>query len=139
MTTYQKTLNFHQSSRGTYNISTNINQVIRASGIETGVCHVFIKHTSASLMITENADPSVREDIEYWLQQHVVDGDPNYQHNNEGPDDMSAHLRTLLTQTNQTMPISEGKLNLGTWQALFLYEHRTGVFNRQLVVTVQGD
>ncbi|KUJ72276.1 secondary thiamine-phosphate synthase enzyme YjbQ [Thiomicrospira sp. WB1] len=139
MKTYQRTLNFHQSSRGTYNITTNINEVVKQSGIKTGLCQAFIQHTSASLMITENADPLVREDIETWMQTHVKDGDPAYKHDYEGPDDMSAHLRTLLTQTSQTLPVTNGHLNLGTWQGIFLYEHRTGVFSRHVVVTVQGE
>ena len=139
MKTYQTTLTFHTSNRGTFNITDDINVVIAESDISVGLCHVFCQHTSASLIVTENADPTVRQDIEYWMQRHVIDGDKNYRHNDEGDDDMSGHIRTLLTETSHTLPISNGELNMGTWQGLFLYEHRTGRFNRQVIVTIQGD
>ncbi|MDG4813555.1 secondary thiamine-phosphate synthase enzyme YjbQ [Hydrogenovibrio sp. 3SP14C1] len=139
MKTYQTTLTFHTSNRGTFNITDDINDVIAESDISVGLCHVFCQHTSASLIVTENADPTVRQDIEYWMQRHVIDGDKNYRHNYEGDDDMSGHIRTLLTETSHTLPISNGELNMGTWQGLFLYEHRTGRFNRQVIVTIQGD
>ncbi|AZR80848.1 secondary thiamine-phosphate synthase enzyme YjbQ [Thiomicrospira sp. S5] len=139
MKTYQTTLTFNSPNRGTFNITPDINQVVEESGLNVGLCHVFCQHTSASLIITENADPTVREDIEYWMQKHIVDGDANYRHNYEGDDDMSGHIRTLLTETSHTIPITNGRLNMGTWQGLFLYEHRTGRFNRQVVVTLQGD
>jgi len=139
MKTYQTTLTFNSANRGTFNISNEVNAVIAESGFNMGLCHVFCQHTSASLIITENADPTVREDIEYWMQKNVIDGDPNYQHNYEGDDDMSGHIRNLLTESSHTMPISNGKLAMGTWQGLFLYEHRTGRFSRQLIVTLQGD
>ena len=125
--------------RGTYNITAEIERFVQSSTIETGLCHVFIKHTSASLIITENADSTVREDIEYWMQKTIKDGDPNYRHNYEGDDDMSGHLRCMITDMGQTIPISNGQLNLGVWQGLFLYEHRTGRFNRSIVITLQGD
>lgn len=139
MKTYQTTLSFNSPNRGTFNITNEINQVIAESGLRVGLCHVFCQHTSASLIITENADPTVRDDIEYWMQKHVLDGDPNYRHNYEGDDDMSGHIRTLLTESSHTLPVTNGKLNMGTWQGLFLYEHRTGRFHRNLVVTVQGE
>ncbi|MDX1795508.1 MAG: secondary thiamine-phosphate synthase enzyme YjbQ [Hydrogenovibrio sp.] len=139
MTTIQKTLTFSSPRRGTFNITDEIDRVVNESGIETGLCHVFCQHTSASLIITENADPTVREDIEYWMQKTIQDGDPNYKHDYEGDDDMSGHIRTMITQSSQTLPISQGRINLGTWQGLFLYEHRTGRFDRKIVVTVQGD
>lgn len=139
MKTYQTNLTFRNPERGTYNITPSLNQTLQKSGIKTGLCHVFCQHTSASLIITENADPTVREDIEFWLQKNVVDGDPNYKHHYEGKDDMSGHLRTLLTETSHTIPVTNGRLNLGTWQGLYLYEHRMGTFNRHLVVTVQGE
>lgn len=139
MTVFQQTLTFDTPKRGSQNITEDINRVVKESKITTGLCHVFIKHTSASLIITENADPTVRSDIEYWMQKNILDGDPNYQHDYEGDDDMSGHLRTLLTNTSHTLPVTQGKLNLGTWQGLFLYEHRTGRFNRQVIVTLQGE
>lgn len=139
MQTFQQSLTIESPRRGTFNITEKINQIVKQSEIETGVAHVFIKHTSASLIITENADPTVREDIEYWMQKTIQDGDPNYQHDYEGDDDMSGHIRCMITQMNQTIPVSTGRLNLGIWQGLFLYEHRTGRYNREIVVTIQGN
>ena len=139
MTVYQTQLQVQTAQRGTQNITEKINQVLTLSGIQTGICHVFIQHTSASLIITENADPTVRDDIEYWLGSSITDGDPHYRHNYEGDDDMSGHIRTIMTDTSHTIPVTNGQLNLGTWQGLFLYEHRTGRFQRQMVITVQGE
>lgn len=136
---FQSEIVLQSPNRGTYNITDKINRVVIESGIQSGICHLFIQHTSASLIITENADPTVRQDIEYWLQKTVLDGDINYQHNDEGDDDMSGHIRNLITDTSQTMPVTNGQLNLGIWQGLFLYEHRTGRFERKLIVTIQGN
>ena len=136
MAVYQTLFSVETSGRATHNITSNIERLVAQSGIQTGICQVFIQHTSASLMITENADPSVRRDIEYWLASAIQDGDAHFEHTYEGVDDMSAHLRTLLTRTSETLPISLGRLNLGVWQGLFLYEHRAGQFRRQIVVTV---
>jgi secondary thiamine-phosphate synthase enzyme len=116
-----------------------MNKIVIESEIQSGICHVFIQHTSASLIITENADPTVRQDIESWLQKTVLDGDINYQHNDEGDDDMSGHIRCLITDTSQTIPVTHGRLNLGTWQGLFLYEHRTSRFKRKLIISIQGN
>ncbi|MPQ76580.1 secondary thiamine-phosphate synthase enzyme YjbQ [Hydrogenovibrio sp. JE_KL2] len=139
MKTFQTLLKVTTPKRGTYSITDKIEQCVKESGIQTGLCHVFCQHTSASLIITENADPTVREDIEYWMQKMILDGDPAYRHNYEGDDDMSGHIRSMITQSSQTIPVSSNRLNLGTWQGLFLYEHRTGRFERHLVVTVQGE
>lgn len=136
---HQTTLVIATPRRGSFNITQQVNQAIEQSGLQMGLCHVFCQHTSASLIITENADPTVREDIEYWMQQTVTDGDPNYRHNYEGDDDMSGHIRSMITQTSHTLPISQSRLNLGTWQGLFLYEHRTGHFQRKLILTLQGE
>jgi secondary thiamine-phosphate synthase enzyme len=136
---FQSEIVLQSPNRGTYNITDKINRVVIESGIQSGICHLFIQHTSASLIITENADPTVRQDIEYWLQKTVLDGDKNYQHNDEGDDDMSAHIRCLITDTSQTIPVTNGRLNLGIWQGLFLYEHRTSRFERKLIVTIQGN
>lgn len=135
---FQSEICFQSQERGTYNITDKINRLVIESGIQSGLCHIFIQHTSASLIITENADPTVRQDIEYWMQKTVLDGDQNYRHNYEGDDDMSGHIRCIITDTSQTIPVTGGRLNLGTWQGLFLYEHRTDHFNRKLVVTLQG-
>jgi secondary thiamine-phosphate synthase enzyme len=139
MTVYQQTLSIPTQGRGTYNITAQIDKLIRASGISTGLCHVFIHHTSASLIITENADPLVRQDLETILQRLAPDGDPAYRHDYEGDDDMSGHIRCMLTNTDVTIPVSRGQSALGTWQGLYLYEHRTGRFQRKLTVTVYGE
>lgn len=110
--------------------------VLAESEIRTGLCHVFCRHTSASLMICENADPDVRADLERWLGRAVPDGDSIYVHDVEGPDDMPAHVRSILTGMDLTVPITDGRLNLGTWQGIYLYEHRTGPHSRQLVITL---
>ena len=107
--------------------------------MKVGLVHLFIQHTSASLLITENADPDVRRDVEMWLSREVKDGDPEFTHTMEGPDDMSAHLRTILTETQLTVPVRNGTLALGTWQGIFVYEHRASGHVRKVVVTVSGE
>ncbi|BBP42289.1 secondary thiamine-phosphate synthase enzyme YjbQ [Thiosulfativibrio zosterae] len=139
MAIVQKTLSITTHQRGTQNITSIIDDLVKNAGIQTGLCHVFIQHTSASLIITENADPTVCSDIETWMQHHILDADPKYRHDYEGDDDMSGHLRTIMTDTSHSIPITNGRLNLGIWQGLFLYEHRTGSFERTLVVTIQGE
>lgn len=134
--TYQRTLTYRLDGRGTVEITGDVAGAVRAADVETGLCHVFARHTSASLMICENADPTVREDLERWLAKHVPDGDPLYVHDVEGPDDMPAHVRSILTGMDLTVPVSDGQLNLGTWQGIYLYEHRTGAHRREVVVTV---
>ena len=124
--------------RNTYNITHEIEKTIQESDIETGLCHLFIHHTSASLIITENADPDVRYDLETLIQRIAPDGDPEYRHTLEGVDDMSGHMRSILTQTELTLPITKGRSGLGTWQGIFLWEHRTGSFKRKLTITITG-
>ncbi len=135
---YQKTITYNTSGRGTYDITDDINQLIAKSGIDVGLCNVFIQHTSASLIITENADSAVRHDLETVLKRLAPDGDPEYRHDYEGDDDMSAHIRCMLTNDSLTIPISNGRAALGTWQGIYLYEHRTSRFSRSIVVTVMG-
>lgn len=135
---YQKTFTYKTSGRGTYDITREINQIIAQSGIEVGLCNLFIQHTSASLIITENADSDVRHDIETVLKRLAPDGDPEYRHDYEGDDDMSAHIRCILTNDSLMVPVTNGRAALGTWQGVYLYEHRTSRFNRNIVVTVMG-
>ncbi|RVU86515.1 YjbQ family protein [Leucothrix sargassi] len=135
---FQEAFSYHTNGRGSYEISREINALIAKSGVKVGLCHVFIQHTSASLMITENADSAVRHDIETVLQRLAPDGDPEYLHDYEGDDDMSAHIRCLLTNDSLSIPISNGRAALGTWQGVYLYEHRTHRFHRNVVVTVIG-
>lgn len=134
----QHSLSITTRGRGTYNISQEIQKLVQQSGIKTGLCHVFVHHTSASLILCENADPTVRTDLETFMARVVPDGDPMYRHDMEGPDDMPAHIRTILTQTGLTLPISNGRCALGTWQGVFLWEHRSHAHQRQLTITLQG-
>lgn len=136
--TQQSSFTYSTNGRGTHDITHKINDIIGKSGIQTGLCNLFIQHTSASLIITENADSAVRHDIETILQRLAPDGDPEYRHDYEGDDDMSAHIRCILTNDSLTIPVSNGRAALGTWQGIYLYEHRTSRFNRKVVVTVMG-
>ncbi|HPE61241.1 MAG TPA: secondary thiamine-phosphate synthase enzyme YjbQ [Thiolinea sp.] len=136
---YQSTFTFNTRGRGTYKLTTQVEQHIRASSIRTGICSVFIHHTSASLIITENADPSVRRDLETILRRLAPDGDPAYEHDDEGDDDMSGHVRCMLTRDSLSIPVTQGASGLGTWQGIFLYEHRFGHFSRRLTVTILGE
>ncbi len=122
--------------RGTYEVGDRVAAVVRASGIEAGMCNLFIRHTSASLIICENADPAVRRDLERFFAQLVPDGDPRFEHDAEGPDDMPAHVRSILTQSSLSVPVIDGRLGLGTWQGIYLYEHRSAPHGRELWVSV---
>jgi secondary thiamine-phosphate synthase enzyme len=135
----QKRLNLATGGRGTYEITQYVDQAVRESGIGTGTCHVFIHHTSASLVVCENADPTVRRDLEAFMARLVPDGDPLFRHRDEGPDDMPAHVRAILTKMDLTLPVSDRRLALGTWQGIYLYEHRTQDHRRQVTVTVSGE
>ena len=137
--THQKTLYVETRGRGTYEITRKVEQVISEAGIETGICHIFTHHTSASLTLCENADPTVRQDLEHFMARLVPDGDPLFQHTLEGPDDMAAHIRSILSKMDLTVPVSGGRCALGTWQGIYLWEHRTHPHHRRVTVTVQGD
>ncbi|MDZ7804015.1 MAG: secondary thiamine-phosphate synthase enzyme YjbQ [Thiohalophilus sp.] len=134
----QEQITVSTRGRGTYDISSDVREVVARAGIDTGLCHVFVHHTSASLILCENADPAVRRDLETFMANLVPDGDPMFEHDDEGPDDMPAHVRTILTQTDLTLPVSQGRCALGTWQGIYLWEHRTAAHRRQVTVTVQG-
>ncbi|HKJ70704.1 MAG TPA: secondary thiamine-phosphate synthase enzyme YjbQ [Gammaproteobacteria bacterium] len=139
MAVSQETFTLVTEGRGTYEITGRIGEAVRGSGIVTGTCHVFQHHTSASLVVTENADPDVRRDLETILARLAPDGDPAYVHDLEGADDMAAHARSILTHNDLTVPVSGGRPRLGTWQGVFLWEHRYSGFRRQVTVTVQGE
>ena len=134
----QHSLEVATDGRATIEITAQLQQLLRESGIRRGLCHVFVHHTSASLIITENADADVRRDLETWLSRIVQDGDPAFRHDQEGADDMAAHIRSALTQTEVTIPIDNGRLSLGTWQGLYLWEHRYRPHRRRLTVTLNG-
>jgi secondary thiamine-phosphate synthase enzyme len=135
---HQHLLTFTTRARATLDITADVAAVVRASGIATGLVHVFVQHTSCSLMITENADPDVRRDLETIFGRLAPDGDPAYQHDLEGDDDMAAHARSVLSDVSLTIPVGGGRLLLGTWQGIFLWEHRSSGHVRRVVVTVMG-
>ncbi|MFI4853754.1 MAG: secondary thiamine-phosphate synthase enzyme YjbQ [Phycisphaerales bacterium JB065] len=122
--------------QGLYEFTGKVRAVVRASEIDTGLCTVFVRHTSASLIIQENADPSAKRDLEAWLSRLVPEHDPLYTHTSEGPDDMPAHIKAALTATSIAIPIMSRDLTLGTWQGIYLWEHRTAPHTRQVVVQV---
>jgi secondary thiamine-phosphate synthase enzyme len=132
----QQQIQIHTPGRGLVNITQQVGEVVRGAGPTAGLCHVFVHHTSASLIIQENADSDVQLDLDSFFARLVPDGDPIYRHTDEGPDDMSAHVRSVLTATTLTIPISDGRLQLGTWQAIYLWEHRTSAHSRRLTITV---
>ena len=136
---FQQSLTVDTRGRGTTDVSGRVEAVVRDSGVATGLCHVFVHHTSASLMLCENADPEVRRDLEAFMSRLVPDGDPLFGHTSEGPDDMPAHIRTVLTQTGLSIPVSQGRAGLGTWQGVYLWEHRARPHRRRLTVTVSGE
>ncbi|MCG6898838.1 MAG: secondary thiamine-phosphate synthase enzyme YjbQ [Gammaproteobacteria bacterium] len=136
---FQEKLTFATHGRGTISITDAIRQQVHLSGITTGLCHVFLQHTSASLLFCENADPDVRTDLERYMARLVADGDPIFEHTAEGPDDMSAHIRTMLSGSDLTLPVSNGQCDLGVWQGVYLWEHRTSGHRRSLTVTVSGE
>ena len=125
--------------RGLTDVTAQVRRVVRDRGLRLGLCTVFIRHTSASLVIQENADPAVLSDLEAFLGRLVPDGDPLYTHRAEGDDDMPAHVRSALTRTSEQVPILDGELALGTWQALYVWEHRRGHRRREMLVHVVGE
>lgn len=131
-----ETLQIQTRGRGCYNLTHRVGQLLDGWGLSSGLCNVFIRHTSASLMLCENADPAVLRDLERFMSRLVPDGDPLFEHDQEGPDDMPAHVRSVLTQSDITLPIVEGRLDLGTWQGIFLWEHRHTGHARQVRISV---
>ena len=123
---------------GLHECTDRVSDVVSASGASAGLCTVFIRHTSASLIIQENADPSARVDMEAWLDRLVPEGDSLYTHVDEGPDDMPAHIKSLLTCVSISIPVIDGRLALGTWQGVYLWEHRRGRSSRELVITISA-
>jgi len=137
--TRQQTFPIDTRGRGSYEITREVQRLVAESGVRTGLCHVFVHHTSASLMLCENADPTVRQDLERFMARLVPDGDPLFRHDDEGPDDMPAHVRSILTNMDLTLPVSDGRAALGTWQGIYLWEHRAHAHRRRVTVTVQGN
>jgi len=133
----QKILSIETKGRGTFDISNDIQKVVNENNIQFGLCHLFLQHTSASLILCENADATVRVDLENFMARIAPDGDPAYLHDMEGPDDMPAHIRSILTQNSLIIPITNSHLALGTWQGVYLWEHRTHGHSRKLIITLQ--
>lgn len=135
---FQTTFAVTTRGQGLHDITAALTSALSGSGQRAGLCTVFVRHTSCSLVIQENADPTARHDLERWLARLAPEGDPRYTHTVEGPDDMPAHLRAAVTRTSEQIPLVDGKLALGTWQGLYLWEHRHRGGRRELVVTVLG-
>jgi len=138
MSESQQVLVVRTPGRGMTDISARVGEIVSDARVGTGLCTVFCQHTSASLLIQENASRDAAHDLMAWLERIAPDGDPAYTHTDEGPDDMPAHLRAAVTNTSETIPVVDGRLALGTWQGLFLVEHRTAGSNRRVVVHVSG-
>ena len=137
--TEQYRLTIVTRGRGSTEITANVAALVRAAAVDTGIAHIFVRHTSCGLAITENADPTVRRDLEMLMQRWAPDGDPAYRHDLEGDDDMAAHARSLLTGTSLSVPFAGGRMLLGTWQGIYLFEHRTQGHQREIVVTLLGE
>ncbi len=136
---YQTTFTVNTRGRGTWEVTEQVQDAVREAGVKTGLAHVFMHHTSASLILCENADPAVRRDLETFMARLAPDGAAWFEHDEEGPDDMPAHVRTVLTQSSLTVPVTDGRCALGVWQGVYLWEHRRQGHWRRLTVTVQGE
>jgi secondary thiamine-phosphate synthase enzyme len=135
---HSETFTVGTRGRGTYEITDRVQRIVAESGASRGLCNVFVHHTSASLIVCENAAPDVRRDLERFAARLVPDGDPLFHHTDEGPDDMPAHVRSILTLTSVSIPIRDARCDLGTWQGLYLWEHRTSPHSRRITVSVVG-
>jgi secondary thiamine-phosphate synthase enzyme len=124
--------------KGTYEITAEVERLVRESGVSDGQVTVFLRHTSASLILMENADPSARRDLERWFDRLVREDDPDFIHTHEGPDDMPSHIRMVLTRSSEVIPVHGGRMTLGTWQGIFVFEHRRDPYSRRIAVTVMG-
>jgi secondary thiamine-phosphate synthase enzyme len=135
---HQEFVTIQTQGKSLHKVTAQVQAVVAAAKVQTGLCTLFLRHTSASLLIQENADPDVLADLETYFAKLAPEG-PYYRHSTEGPDDMPAHLRTALTQTTETIPIGRGRLLLGTWQGIYIWEHRQQGSRRELVVHISGD
>ena len=131
-----KQLSIYTPGQGLHEITGQVARVVEAAGMEEGLCTLFVRHTSASLVIQENADPTAKSDLERWLKKLVPEGDPFYQHDTEGPDDMPAHIKAALTATSLCVPVMGKRLSLGQWQGIYLWEHRRRGSRREIVVHI---
>lgn len=138
MRSHQASLEIETRGRGFVNVTAAVQRVVGESGVTTGLCTVFLKHTSASLVIQENADPAVLRDLDRWLSDLAPESRA-WEHDDEGPDDMPAHAKSAVTRASESVPVVRGRLSLGTWQAIYLWEHRARPHTRELVVQVLGE
>ena len=136
---HQLEFSIQTEGRGTYDLTRRVADAVEESGITTGLCHVFLRHTSASLMLCENADPAVLRDLEAFMSSLAPDGDPMFTHTAEGPDDMPAHVRSVLTHNDLHVPVRNSRCDLGTWQGIYLWEHRHAPHRRNITLTINGD
>ncbi|SKB06935.1 secondary thiamine-phosphate synthase enzyme [Prosthecobacter debontii] len=139
MSAHAESFRIHTRGKGTYQITEECQRIIQNSGIRTGTATVFVQHTSCSLVIYENADPSARTDLHSFFDHLVPEDTPYFVHTYEGPDDMPSHLRMVLTRTSEVVPVMNGRLTLGTWQGIFLFEHRRDPHTRSIVISVVGE
>lgn len=139
MKAHTETIEIRTKGKGTYEITDDVARVVTKSGIRTGTVTVFLQHTSASLVIFENADRSARVDLEKFFERLVPEGTEYFTHTSEGPDDSTSHIRMVLTRSSEVIPIADGELQLGTWQGIFLFEHRRAAHRRRVVVSVIGE
>jgi len=139
MSHYQTTINIKTTGKCLHKITSKVESIVAQSGVERGLCTVFIRHTSASLIIQENADPDVLTDLSNFLKKLVPEDRSLYVHNAEGPDDMPAHIRSVLTKTSEQIPIDRGQLMLGTWQGIYVWEHRDRAYSREIVIHISGN
>ncbi len=139
MTTHADTFTINTRGKGTYEVTDEVARVVRASGVTTGTATVFLQHTSASLVIYENADPSARTDLHAYFERIAPEDAEYYIHTAEGSDDTTSHLRSVLTRSSEVVPVVNGRLALGTWQGIFVFEHRRSAHRRSVVVTVVGE
>ena len=139
MAVHSETLQLKTTGKRTYEITDEVAAVVRNSKVTIGTATVFSQHTSCSLVLMENADPSARRDLEAYFDRLVPEDDPHFQHTSEGPDDMPSHIRMALTRTSEVIPIADGQMLLGTWQGIFLFEHRRASHRRRVVITVLGE
>ncbi len=139
MTARTETFSIRTHGKGTTEITREIASIVSQAGVQNGTATVFVKHTSASLVIMENADPSARRDLEMFFEKLVPESTPWFIHTQEGPDDMPSHIRMALTRTSEVIPIMNGRMTLGTWQGIFLFEHRRNPHRREIAVNVTGE
>lgn len=132
-------LTVRTTGKGTYEITNQVSEVLARSGINAGTATVFVQHTSCSLIIMENADPTARRDLEKFFDRLVPENAPYFEHNEEGPDDMPSHIRMVLTRSSEVIPVADSRMQLGTWQGIFLFEHRQAAHPRKIIVTVMGE